>query len=530
MTFTAGFLLLMWVVASILGNGIALLHRLTKVRGLALIGYGAAAGVLFHALIGWGIAGVPAARWVLVGMLIILTLGSAVYFVLRGVLRELFSSLSAPAKISLGLWLLLLVLCLALLHVDLELPESLPDGLYISKAHTTNVKIQYLTSLPVDNFIPFAVAEFFLRGVSFKKHRPIIPGQEVSNRTILMSLVAIPFLAALDAPRDHPRLGTYKYIGQNWPDVWKLDEGNGFEEFAVVGMVLNSLMLVGLFIFCSSLGANSALPVGTLLYITDPYFITQTIYTWPKALAGFFILLAWTSIRLGHGPAVVAALMALAYHSHPYALVFAGCTGLYYVIQWRRGQSPLSAAVHYFLILALVLAPWIIWTKFVLQIPADLITQNFSGGGTEPAWTSPVNFVWIRLQNLFYLIGSQMFSIYPFDVRWFLNYILVCLPGIIGFVIIYPALAECIQLSTLGSWVWYGLVGPAALILVVFSRPALPALHGYQASLGVLLFLGAWWLRRHCTQLVYVSLIGLQIALNLSFVLARGISTGARLW
>lgn len=92
-----------------------------------------------------------------------------------------------------------------------------------------------------------------------------------------------------------------------------------------------------------------------------------------------------------------------------YALVFAGCTGLYYVIQWRRGQSPLSAAVHYFLILALVLAPWIIWTKFVLQIPADLITQNFSGGGTELAWTSPINFVWIRLQNLFYLIGSQMF-------------------------------------------------------------------------------------------------------------------------
>jgi hypothetical protein len=46
----------------------------------------------------------------------------------------------------------------------------------------------------------------------------------------------------------------------------------------------------------------------------------------------------------------------------------------------------------------------------------------------------------------------------------------------------------------------------------------------------VLLFFGVWWLRQHCTQLVYAALIGLQIALNLSFVLARGISTGARLW
>lgn len=529
MMFTAGLLLLVWVVISILVNGIALTHCFTKLRGLELVGYGAAAGVVAHAFVGLAIAAVPKARWVFIAMLIALTLVSGLYFLLRRVLQELFLSLSSSVKVALVLWGCFLVLSLALLRVDIQFPESLPDGLYISKASTTNVKIQYLTSLPADNFIPFAVAEFFLRGVSFKKQRPILPGQELSNRTILMSLVAMPFRAALDAPRDHPRLGRYSYIGRNWPDVWKLAAGNGFEEFAVIGMFLNALMLLGVLIFCSSLGANFALPVGTLLYITNPYFIGQTIYTWPKALGGFFILLAWTSIRLGHGPAVVAALMALAYHSHPYALVFAVCTGLYYLMQWRRGQS-LSTAGRYFLIFGLVLAPWIIWTKFVLQIPSDLITQNFSGGGTELAWTSPINFVWIRLQNLFHLIGSQMFSVYPFDVRSFLNYILVCLPGIIGFVIIYPALAECIQLSPLRSWLWYGLVGPAALILVVFSRPAVPALHGYQPLLGVLLFLGALWLRQHCTRLAYASLIGLQIALNLSFVLARGISTGARLW
>ena len=160
-----------------------------------------------------------------------------------------------------------------------------------------------------------------------------------------------------------------------------------------------------------------------------------------------------------------------------------------------RTIAPLSGG-RYFLY-SLSFAPWIIWTKFVLQIPSDLITQNFSGGGTELAWTSPINFVWIRLQNLFHLIGSQMFSVYPFDARSFVNYMLVCLPGIIGFVTIYPALAQCIQLSTLRSWVWYGLVGPAGLILVVFSVPALPALHGYQPLLGVLLFVGALWLRQH---------------------------------
>ena len=70
MTFPAGFLLLVWVVASILLNGIALLHYLTKLRGLELFGYGAAAGVLLHALFGCATAAAPAARWALVTILI----------------------------------------------------------------------------------------------------------------------------------------------------------------------------------------------------------------------------------------------------------------------------------------------------------------------------------------------------------------------------------------------------------------------------------------------------------------------------
>ena len=72
----------------------------------------------------------------------------------------------------------------------------------------------------------------------------------------------------------------------------KLNTGNRFEQFVIVGMFLNSLMLLGVLVFCSSFGAGSVLPVATLLYVTNQYFIAQTVFTWPKALAGFFILLA----------------------------------------------------------------------------------------------------------------------------------------------------------------------------------------------------------------------------------------------
>lgn len=530
MTFAAGFLLLVWVVASILVNGIALLHYLTKLRGLELLGYGAGAGVVLHALLGCAIAAAPAVRWAFVGMLIALTLLSAAYFIVRRVLQEFSLALSTPSKISLALWVLLLVLSLGLLHIDVRFPEPLPDGIYIFKTHTTNVKVQYLTSLPADNYIPFAVAEFFLRGVSFQRERPILPANEVSSRTILMSLVALPFRVALGAPHDHPQLGTYNYIGREWPDVSKLNTGDYFEQFVVVGLVLNSLMLLGLFVFCSSLGANSILPLAALLYVTNPYFIGQTVYTWPKALAGFFILLAWTSIRSGHGPAIVAALLAVAFHCHPYAIVFAGCTGLFYLMQWRLEKSRVPSVVFYLLVFGLILVPWIIWTRFHLHIPSDLVMQNFAGPGTEPAWASPMGFVWIRLHNLFYLIWSTIFLVYPFEFSAVLNNWQFSLPGVVGLVMVYPALAQCVEMPKPRPWRWYGLLGPALLILAIYSCPALLVLHGYQPLLGVLLFFGVWWLSRHCTRTICLGLVTLQILLNLGMVLARGLITGARFW
>ena len=106
--------------------------------------------------------------------------------------------------------------------------------------------------------------------------------------------------------------------------------------------------------------------------------------------------------------------------------------------------------------------------------------------------------------------------------RWRLRF------GILGLVLIFPALAQCAKLPRPAPWLWYGLLGPAGLILAVFSGPALVILHGYQALLGVLLFFGVWWLSRHCPRKVYLGLVGLQLVLNLGAVIARGFFAGAR--
>lgn len=526
MTFSRELLLLLWVVASLLLNGIAVLRLATKLRGLELLGYGAAAGVALHGLFGWAIATAPAARGVFVTILIALTILNAVWFVRRRVFQELWSALSKAIKMALALWLLLLVFCLGLLHVEIRSPQSLLNGIDIFKTSTTNVRVQYLTSLPTDNYIPFAVSEFFLRGISFQKERPILPHAEVSNRTILMSLVAMPFRAALGAPHDHPELGTFHYLDRDWPDVSKLNTNGAFEEFSVVGLVLNSLLLLGAIVFCAGFSASSIVPLATLLYITNPYFIGQTIYTWPKALAGFFILLAWHSIRAGHRAVVVAALLALAFHAHPYALAFAGWAALFYLLQWRRQKAGLSSLLSFLFTFIALLLPWIIWTRYVLQIPSDLIAQNFSGPGTEIAWSSAMNFIWIRIHNLFYTVCSTIFLLYPFDLgaaleRWF-----VSLPGVVGLVLIYPALARCAEMPKPRSWLWCGLVGPALSILAIYSAPALPVLHGFQAPLALLLFFGVWWLSEHCTRPVYLRLVAVQLLLNLGMLVARGLTIG----
>jgi hypothetical protein len=526
MTFTSELLLLLWVVGSILLTGIAPLRVLAKLRGIDLVGYGAAAGVALHGLFGWAMAAAPAARWLFIAVLIALSLGNTVYIIWRRVLPELWSDLSGPIKLALGGWLLLLLLCLGLLHVTIRPTRSLTEGIDIFKTPTTNVKVQYLTSLPTDNYIPFAVSEFFVRGISFQKERPILPGNEVSNRTVLMSLVALPFRAIVGAPCDHPQLGTFHYLDRDWPDVSKLNAKGSFEQFSVVGLVLNSLLLLGAITFCGGWGATAVAPFATLLYVTNPYFIGQTIYTWPKALAGFFILLAWRSIRAGHRPAVVAALLGLAVHAHPYALAFAGWVAVFYVFQsWRR-KSGVKALFAFLGAFIAILLPWVIWTRFMLQIPSDLIAQNFSGPGTETAWTSPMNFIWMRVHNLFFTVSSTSFLVYPFDLGEILERWIVSLPGAVGLVLIYPALARCAALPRPRPWLWFGLVGPTLSILAIYSCPALPVLHGFQAPLAILAFFAVAWLSEHCSRRAYLGWVAIQFLLNLGMLVARGLTIG----
>ena len=89
----------------------------------------------------------------------------------------------------------------------------------------------------------------------------------------------------------------------------------------VVGLVLNSLLLLALLVFLLQPRREFRSAPGHSSVYESVFHRADDLH-WPKALAGFFILLAWTSIRSGHGLVVAAALLALATHFHPYAISF----------------------------------------------------------------------------------------------------------------------------------------------------------------------------------------------------------------
>lgn len=522
------YLLLVWVVASVLSIGIALCLRFTRLRGMELVGYGAGAGVLVHGIFGLLIALDRHLRHYF-GVLAICCAALAVgYLIRRRVWRDLRATLSRPLRVALLLWLLLLAFCIALAHLNVRWPTDLPDGQFIFKKHTLNVKIQHMVGLPVDNSIPHIVTEFFFRKISFKKEHPILPGNEVSNRTILMSLVTLPFRAVLGwDQRAESELGVFYYIGKHWPDTERLNDDSIRYSF-IVGMFLNSLLLVGLLVLFSNFEVPESLPAAALLYVTNPYFIGQTIFTWPKAMAAFFVLLCYNSLRRNHDPKIVGLAAALAYHCHPASLAVAGGVGLWYGIKAWREKSSFRPVLEYGAVFLLMILPWLVWTRLVLQLPSNLLAQNFSGDGIADLTASSINFVWVRFYNILINLIPGAFLVYPFDLDRVVYYATHSPFTTVGLFLFIPAFLECAQ-----RWkserilLLFGMLIPALAILLVFSLPSRPVLYGWQPMIGVLLFLGVHRLRRNFSPAGYRALVVAQLICNLAVLALRGFLVGA---
>src|SRR6516165_1551930 len=116
------------------------------------------------------------------------------------------SMLRALDRVLPASYVILVVFSTQLALLPIQIPKEFPPALkytYFVHKDLLPVRIQALHhNLPVDNFVPYRFAEFMLRDVDFRTPRElgygdypaIAPGQEITARTPIMSLVGAHYL------------------------------------------------------------------------------------------------------------------------------------------------------------------------------------------------------------------------------------------------------------------------------------------------------------------------------------------------
>jgi hypothetical protein len=531
-----------FVIESLLVVGLALsLAFRAGVRGMAFVGTSIAFGVVAHALAGFlvGLCGDSKAVAAIV-LLSAMQAASLVLLVRIGCGRlavdpDLLHSLA----VAVAAWFTLTAVATVATRVA-EKPAEYYDGPYVYKTDVLSTRIQSLVgNLPCDNALPHVVTEFLLRDIPFAVERPIMPGQEVTNRPFLMAFAVLPFRAALDAPPPvRGRLGRFHYVGSEWPDVTPLLADDAYSQFLAVAIPLNASLVVGMLWVLSLASPSLVVTALSIAVFTTSYFLlSQTLFAWPKSLCGFWTVAAMMSlVKPGsqrpfaavqpREAAVAGACLGVAYWSHPLALVFAVSLLLVQGVAVLLYRT--RAAVENLLVTAVcfaaVIAPWIVWSRLIVCIPSDLLAQNLHA--SQPV----ARAIAVRAANMYHVLVPACFDVFPPGYRSFIKTWWLSLPVAIGLV---PLAVVALQPGAVARWVggrgwafaWAFFILPWILICCSFGRPAASCiLHGFQfhAAAGLSLVVAELSRRggRGWRGLLLAALC-LQVVANVAYVVAK---------
>ena len=516
-------LLALLTMASVVSLGCTAVQLATRgtSQGRQLLAYGIAAGIAMHALIGVAILCVPPSAYqaAAVSLLIGCNLFAVGYWIRRGVATRLFVEGRWQIVMMLVAWAGLSCLAVSATFAPVRLPEPLPDPMYVLKRDHLHVRVQTLTGgLPADNYLPYAVGEYLLRGIQLSEERPLLPGQEVSNRPILMSLAVVPFRAGLDPPPQmSARLPRFDYVGTSWPDAGAVGQDRYFRPFLTVATVFNASIMAAVVLLLLELGLSRRYVLaGVLLLCSSPYMLNQALFTWPKMLAATYVLLGAHALFCRRNYALAGLLAALAYWSHPYALVIAFSFGLYAAIGEGLSRPRIRPALVYATAFAAVVLPWFLWSHVYLGVPSDLVQQNM---GNELAW---VDRVWVRVANFYNTLAPTYLGSYPFDGEKFVQGSLVSLTGITGLLFFVQGYAGCATYYRVHrDLLLFAVFIPVLLLIGVFGIPTVPALHGLQAVGPLVLLFGLKWMQDNWRPGTLWLLVLAQVLLNIAMLYVR---------
>jgi hypothetical protein len=184
---------------------------------------------------------------------------------------------------------------------------------------------------------------------------------------------------------------------------------------------------------------------------------------------------------------ITDVLGGLAYLSHPYAIAYIGATlfFLLFVHPETRFIDRFKALLRTLTFIVLILLPWLLWSKFI-GLESDLVSQNFFIPGQ-----SAKDFLWTRVVNLASTFQASYLMQYPFDLERYISQSSVNAVGALGLIpvlFLLPSFARLHE-NYVASLTIYTAALSAILLTLIFSNLAMPALHGFQAFLPLLLLL-----------------------------------------
>jgi len=306
-------------------------------------------------------------------------------------------------------WFLIVAIAASLTSIQILDKSQLPDGPYVYKKWSVPVENQWAAGdMPTDNSLPYFTGEFLVRGVNLEEVHPIMPGQEIINRTFGVSFIYLAFRQLGGFTTNEIKIPTFNYMATDWPDATVLYSTNSYKVFNAVSLVTNGfLVFVLVYVLSRIRTKNKSMVPPAILIGVFPFFVHQTFYTWTKSFCLAFTVLA-IHFFLKSRYLTSGLYLALSYQVHPMALIFIVALILFDLVNSRRLRS------------SLILPPvtsigiWLLWTR-TTNLNPDLIQQNLFSN------QSLVDHFFARINSLGLFLNPGILSLYPFNLRNFIN-------------------------------------------------------------------------------------------------------------
>ena len=371
-------------------------------------------------------------------------------------------------------------------------PERRTDRNY----DTLTVKVLNVSqNRAIDNYLPYRHAQFFANKSDPGKDAFVDDwGVHFFQRTPLMGAVTANYFVALN---DTPPT---KYTWSNDSS----DPHRTYLKFQIIAIILNSLLVIPAFYLIKHFFRLKTALMAVLFIIPSSFFLYNSIYSWPKSLVAFFVLLSWLFILKKQFRYLILAGVAsgMAFLAHDLALLYIGTSVILLLHQKRIRDSLIFGTITTIFIL-----PWVLISAVLYKKPSSFILYPISVYDIPQAHekqkiiqdffnTSPLRLIQIRLESLYYLLSPyQLFHSEGTSAgRRLWGFGLYPLLGSLGMGLVIPTILGAVRkIKNIPFWIL--VLMPIVFSALVMGWPkGLGSLHFAEASVALLMGLGCYWL------------------------------------